>query len=149
MRQCLATKASSRASLRLALRRKAARAMVRYMAPVSRKSKPSRSATLRATVDLPVPAGPSIVTIMRGILRWPAPIQKTFRFSSTLGDFPGVIWVGPAGEAILANKAVLLVEGVGVLGAEELERDLGGGVGDEDLDEPLAKGFAAVVGVND
>src|SRR5260370_25714546 len=38
--------------------------MARYIAPVSRKSKPSASATASATVDLPVPAGPSIVMTM-------------------------------------------------------------------------------------
>ena len=36
----------------------------RYMAPVSRKSKRSRAATASATVDFPVPAGPSIVITM-------------------------------------------------------------------------------------
>src|SRR5690606_11109797 len=34
------------------------------MAPVSRKQKPSRSATARATLLLPAPAGPSMVTII-------------------------------------------------------------------------------------
>ena len=36
----------------------------RYIAPVSRYRKPSRSASLRATVLLPAPAGPSIATII-------------------------------------------------------------------------------------
>src|SRR4051794_19057919 len=56
--------ASSRPSFRSARRRRASSPIARYMAPVSRKSKPSRSATAWATVDLPVPAGPSIVMIM-------------------------------------------------------------------------------------
>src|SRR3954447_15329024 len=36
----------------------------RYIAPVSRYVKPSRSATARATVDLPAPAGPSMAITM-------------------------------------------------------------------------------------
>jgi hypothetical protein len=36
----------------------------RYMAPVSRKSSPISAARRRATVDLPVPAGPSMVMMM-------------------------------------------------------------------------------------
>src|SRR3954462_15660930 len=64
MRQCLAMKDSSRGSSRLALRRRDSRPMARYMAPVSRKSKESCSATMRATEDLPVPAGPSMVMII-------------------------------------------------------------------------------------
>ena len=36
----------------------------RYIAPVSRYVKPSRSATARATVDLPAPAGPSMAMTM-------------------------------------------------------------------------------------
>ena len=36
----------------------------RYIAPVSRYVKPSRSATPRATVDLPAPAGPSMAMTM-------------------------------------------------------------------------------------
>src|SRR5882762_7807704 len=67
MRQCLAMNASSRGSSRLALRRRDSRPMARYMAPVSRKSKESCSATMRATLDLPVPAGPSMVMIMAGV----------------------------------------------------------------------------------
>jgi hypothetical protein len=35
----------------------------RYIAPVSRNSNPRRRASMCATVDLPVPAGPSIVMI--------------------------------------------------------------------------------------
>ena len=46
----------------------------RYIAPVSRYVKPSRSATARATVDLPAPAGPSMAMTMasearRGVAR--------------------------------------------------------------------------------
>src|SRR5262249_24400236 len=41
-----------------------ASATARYIAPVSRNSKPSRSASFRATVLFPDPAGQSIVTIM-------------------------------------------------------------------------------------
>ena len=41
-----------------------ASATARYIAPVSRYVKPSRSATARATVDLPAPAGPSIAITM-------------------------------------------------------------------------------------
>ena len=37
-------------------------ATTRYMAPESRYVNPSSSATARATVDLPAPAGPSIAT---------------------------------------------------------------------------------------
>ncbi|MEY4010793.1 MAG: hypothetical protein RLZZ93_1486 [Actinomycetota bacterium] len=36
---------------------------MRYMAPVSRYSKPSREASARAIVDLPAPAGPSMATM--------------------------------------------------------------------------------------
>ncbi len=43
---------------------RAARAIVRYMAPVSRNSKSSRSARALARLLLPTPAGPSSVTIM-------------------------------------------------------------------------------------
>ena len=47
----------------------AANATDRYMAPVSRYSSPSRSASRRATVDLPDPAGPSMaITLMEPIL---------------------------------------------------------------------------------
>src|SRR3954469_14837598 len=42
--------------------RSAARVTARYMAPVSRNRHPSRSASRRATVLLPAPAGPSMVT---------------------------------------------------------------------------------------
>src|SRR5688572_17912158 len=45
-----------------------AKATARYMAPVSRKRKPSRSASARATVLFPAPAGPSRVTIIRSIV---------------------------------------------------------------------------------
>ena len=44
---------------------RAASATQRYIAPVSRYVKPSRSATARATVDLPAPAGPSMAMTMR------------------------------------------------------------------------------------
>src|ERR1044071_663423 len=66
MRQYRATNASSRGSSRFASRRSASSPMARYMAPVSRKSNPRRSATHRATVDFPVPAGPSIVITICG-----------------------------------------------------------------------------------
>src|SRR5687767_7254268 len=55
--------ASSRWSSRFDSRRTASHPIARYIAPVSRKSKPRRSATIRATDDFPVPAGPSIVMI--------------------------------------------------------------------------------------
>ena len=42
----------------------AASATARYIAPVSRYVNPSRSATARATVDLPAPAGPSMAITM-------------------------------------------------------------------------------------
>lgn len=42
-----------------------ASATARYIAPVSRNWKPSRSARRRAAVLLPLPAGPSMVTIMK------------------------------------------------------------------------------------
>jgi hypothetical protein len=41
-----------------------ASATQRYIAPVSRYVKPSRSAAARATLDLPAPAGPSIAMTM-------------------------------------------------------------------------------------
>jgi hypothetical protein len=41
-------------------RRMAAKATARYIAPVSRWSSPSRLASVRATVDLPDPDGPSM-----------------------------------------------------------------------------------------
>ena len=54
----------------------AASATARYIAPVSRYVKPSRSATARATVDFPAPAGPSMAITMAmtlaGRLRSPA-----------------------------------------------------------------------------
>ena len=50
-------------------RSRAAQATARYMAPVSRRSRPSRSARARETVDLPEPAGPSMA--MTG---WAAPV---------------------------------------------------------------------------
>ena len=40
------------------------------MAPVSRYVKPSRSATARATVDFPAPAGPSMAMTMASEGRW-------------------------------------------------------------------------------
>src|SRR4051794_37379912 len=43
-----------------------ASATARYIAPVSRYVKPRRSATARATVDLPVPAGPSMAMTILG-----------------------------------------------------------------------------------
>ena len=43
---------------------RAARPTQRYIAPVSRYVKPSRSATARATVDFPAPAGPSMAMTM-------------------------------------------------------------------------------------
>src|SRR3546814_6254147 len=46
-------------------RRRAANVTPRYMAPVSRYSRPRRAASARATVDLPDPAGPSMaMTVM-------------------------------------------------------------------------------------
>src|SRR5436190_23496545 len=39
---------------------RAARATARYIAPVSKYSRPSARASARPTVDLPAPAGPSI-----------------------------------------------------------------------------------------
>ena len=48
-------------------RSSAASATARYIAPVSRYVNPSRSATARATLDLPAPAGPSMaMTMIRG-----------------------------------------------------------------------------------
>src|SRR5438067_815222 len=44
--------------------RRAASVTARYMAPVSRKSKPRRRASARAALLLPAPAGPSTVMIM-------------------------------------------------------------------------------------
>ena len=41
------------------------RAAARYIAPESRYSQPSASATARATVDFPAPAGPSMAMRMR------------------------------------------------------------------------------------
>ena len=48
--------------------RSAAKVTARYIAPVSSNRQPSRSANLRATVLLPAPAGPSIVTTRRMIV---------------------------------------------------------------------------------
>src|SRR4029077_16926663 len=47
----------------------AASATHRYIAPESRYVNPSSSATPRATVDLPDPAGPSIATIVIRVSR--------------------------------------------------------------------------------
>src|SRR3954452_15853055 len=44
------------------------RATARYMAPESRYEKPTFSASARATLLLPAPAGPSMATTMRGSL---------------------------------------------------------------------------------
>ena len=56
--------------------RSAARVTARYIAPVSRSRQPSRSASSRATVLLPAPAGPSIVTTRR--LGSTTPFRKGF-----------------------------------------------------------------------
>ena len=50
-------------SVRSMPRSSASNAAARYIAPVSRNSRPSRFANRCATVDLPVPAGPSMVTM--------------------------------------------------------------------------------------
>ncbi len=47
-------------------RRRAAKVTARYMAPVSRYSRSSRSASRRATVDFPEPAGPSMAITLIG-----------------------------------------------------------------------------------
>src|SRR5947199_10428248 len=47
-------------------RRNAANATARYIAPVSRNAKPSRSAKRRAMLLFPAPAGPSMATIIGG-----------------------------------------------------------------------------------
>src|SRR5215211_2446300 len=47
-----------------------ASATARYIAPVSRYVNPSRSATARATVDFPAPAGPSMAITMASEARW-------------------------------------------------------------------------------
>jgi len=48
--------------------RRPAKVTARYMAPVSRNSKPRRRASALAALLLPAPAGPSIVTIMESSL---------------------------------------------------------------------------------
>src|SRR5579871_146837 len=73
IRQCRATKANSRGSSRLARRLIASSPMARYIAPVSRKSNANRSATASATLDFPVPAGPSMVMIIRVYLLFAPP----------------------------------------------------------------------------
>jgi hypothetical protein len=65
-RQCRATNSISRGLLKPIPRRSTASPIARYIAPVSRKSNPSREATSRDTVLLPVPAGPSMVITMAG-----------------------------------------------------------------------------------
>src|SRR5512134_557866 len=56
---------------------RAARAQARYIAPVSRRRSDARCASLRETVVLPAPEGPSIVTIGRSLTR--APIRAARR----------------------------------------------------------------------
>ena len=55
----------------------AASVTARYIAPVSSRRQPSRSASVRATVLLPAPAGPSIVTTRR-MVRCVAPLTEAF-----------------------------------------------------------------------
>src|SRR6185437_840270 len=99
------------------------------MAPVSSSAYPSRSASSRAVVDFPAPAGPSMATIRRrscpgGIARWRslwppapplAPVGKAFlRSLETLAVFT------EAGRKLVAERLV----GVERLGARD-ERLLG------------------------
>ena len=68
-----AMRATASASSGSTPRRSAAKVTDRYIAPVSRYSRPSRAARARATVDLPEPAGPSMaITLTRAGPYWPS-----------------------------------------------------------------------------
>src|SRR5262245_5252749 len=71
-------------------RHSAANATLRYIAPVSRYSKPRRSASRRATVDLPDPAGPSMAITFIEERTLSERVENLEELREGLGDTIGV-----------------------------------------------------------
>src|SRR5215472_14076392 len=107
--------ASASASVAATPARATAHASARYSAPVSTSLKPRRRATSRATVDLPAPAGPSmVITGSRRPVTPRAPRSRTALASSELGSRLSDALEGSFDGAVLAGdeQALETVEGV-------------------------------------
>src|SRR5438477_4610752 len=116
MRICRASAARRSASLESMPRRRAASATARYIAPVSRKVYPRRSATSAPIVLFPAPAGPSIA-IVRGVT---ATLVVGPHFVSQLWSTGATVAVAPARSAgsILVMDAPRFLPRLGHLARE-------------------------------
>ena len=86
--------------------RSASQVTARYIAPVSRKARPSRRATARAVLDFPDPLGPSIATTSGRHPRLAAPTVNPSDTSHTLPAGPDAASRtrdGPGGPGPLGN----------------------------------------------
>src|SRR5262249_54291629 len=89
--------------------RRAAQVTARYMAPVSRYSKPRRAANAFAALLLPAPAGPSMVTIKPKIQSPRSKVQSP-RSGSDFGtlDFGLLAWIDGERERLASGQCPLL-----------------------------------------